>query len=187
MYCDMDEGLLGGGWTIIQRRVPGGGRNYFDRDWKSYKSGFGTFHGNFWLGLEKIHRITNTECHELYIGMEATRNRISWARYRRFSVGDEASNYNLEVSGYEGTAGDALNRLNGMPFSTSDMDNRMGNSPCSSDIIGGWWFYGCDLCNLNGRYYETGSSGDDGINWQLKYHISVRIVHVVMAIRPCTG
>ena len=193
VYCDMEERLRDGGWTVIQRRVPGGGSNDFDKDWRSYKNGFGVFHGNFWLGLEKIHRITSTENHELYIGMEATLSRFSWARYRTFHVGNEASMYSLTLDGYEGTANDAFEprQNNGdtfvepIGFSTFDRNNIPSSSCARNDeIVGGWWLRGCDVCNLNARYYSTAGSQTDGINWQLRYHISVPILRVVMAIRP---
>ena len=40
-----------------------------------------------------------------------------------FYVEDENDNYRLQVSGYNGTAGDWLNYHNGMQFSTTDRDN----------------------------------------------------------------
>ena len=50
-----DDGL---GWTVILRRQH---LNVsFNRDWYGYKVGFGEpEHGDFWLGLENIYRITN--------------------------------------------------------------------------------------------------------------------------------
>lgn len=46
----------GGGWTLIQRRKIG--LTSFNRDWKQYKSGFGSIRGDFWLGNDNIFRLT---------------------------------------------------------------------------------------------------------------------------------
>lgn len=46
----------GGGWTVIQRRKIG--LTSFNRDWRQYKSGFGSIRGDFWLGNEHIFRLT---------------------------------------------------------------------------------------------------------------------------------
>ncbi|XP_012938614.1 angiopoietin-related protein 7-like [Aplysia californica] len=46
-----------GGWIVIQRRVSADVD--FFRGWEDYKNGFGDLHGNFWLGLEKIHQLTS--------------------------------------------------------------------------------------------------------------------------------
>ena len=42
-----------------------------------------------------------------------------------FYVEDESDNYRLQVSGYNGTAGDMLYYHNGMQFTTTDRDNDM--------------------------------------------------------------
>ncbi|PRD25356.1 UNVERIFIED_CONTAM: Techylectin-5A [Trichonephila clavipes] len=49
VFCDMDTD--GGGWTLIQRRGNYSRSNdYFFKDWKSYKNGFGDIEKDFWLG-----------------------------------------------------------------------------------------------------------------------------------------
>lgn len=50
--CDVKNG---GGWTVIQRRV--NANVDFYRGWCDYKNGFGSLGGNFWLGLDRIHRL----------------------------------------------------------------------------------------------------------------------------------
>ncbi|GFX79638.1 techylectin-like protein [Trichonephila clavipes] len=53
VFCDMD--IDGGGWTVIQRRGnydrP---KDFFFKDWKSYKVGFGDLEKEFWLGDSMI-------------------------------------------------------------------------------------------------------------------------------------
>ena len=53
----------GGGWTVFQKRMDGTVNFY--RGWKDYLCGFGDFHGEFWLGLNKIHRLTSSN--SLYV------------------------------------------------------------------------------------------------------------------------
>lgn len=83
VLCNTD--IAGPGWTIIQQRINGGVDFY--RNWEEYKNGFGQFwDGDFFLGLEKIHRLTSEIPHELYIHMEKFNGENFFARYDEFAI-----------------------------------------------------------------------------------------------------
>ena len=76
---------------------------------------------------------------------------VRYAKYSAFNVGDSDSKFRLTVSGYSGTAGDALSYNNNRQFSTKDQDN--DGRHCAQERLGGWWYYACTYANLNGYYY----------------------------------
>ncbi|XP_059178643.1 angiopoietin-related protein 2-like [Physella acuta] len=43
----------GGGWILMQRRIRPGVN--FKENWQTYKEGFGTLSGDFWIGLDFIY------------------------------------------------------------------------------------------------------------------------------------
>jgi len=94
-----------GGWTVFQRREDGSVDFYLY--WTDYQQGFGNLSGEFWLGLDKIHRLTSTTT-QLRVDMQDFEGNSAYAQYSNFSVGDSVSKYTLSVSGYSGTAGDSL-------------------------------------------------------------------------------
>ena len=163
-YCDMDTD--GGGWTVFQRREDGSVDFY--RYWTDYQQGFGNLSGEFWLGLDKIHRLTPTAT-QLRIDMQDFEENSRYAQYSSFSVGDSVSKYTLSVSGYNGTAGDSLAWHNGSKFTTRDQNNdRITSLQCAQRYKGAWWYYNCHFSNLNGFYHGWSLSlFDDGVIW---YH-----------------
>ena len=163
MYCDMDTD--DGGWTVFQRREDGSVDFYLY--WTDYQQGFGNLSGEFWLGLDKIHRLTSTAT-QLRVDMQDFEGNSAYAQYSNFSVGDSVSKYTLSISGYSGTAGDSLARHNGHKFSTRDMDNDVHrrNGSCAFFNRGAWWYEDCHDSNLNGFYHGTRASYADGVVWR---------------------
>ena len=163
VYCDLVTD--GGGWTVFQRRMDGAVNFY--HNWTDYQQGFGNLSGEFWLGLDKIHRLTSNAT-ELRVDMRDFEGNSAYAQYTCFSVGDSSSKYILSVSGYSGTAGDSLALHNGHRFSTRDQDN--DNAPlgnCARWFKGAWWYRKCHASNLNGLYHGgPHSSNADGVNWR---------------------
>ncbi|XP_020801621.1 fibrinogen-like protein A [Drosophila serrata] len=133
VYCDST--IAGKGWTVIQRRVSD--EVNFYRKFSSYEEGFGDLNGSFWLGLDKLNKITSSESHELYVHLEDFNGETAFARYSLFKVGDVYSQYTLKSLGtYQGTAGDGLTYHLNQPFSTFDRDN----TGCAKSRFGAWWY-----------------------------------------------
>ena len=148
VFCDMQTS--GGPWTVFQRRRDGS--ESFNRNWPSYKAGFGNPNREFWLGLDNINCLTTAsqKC-KLRIDMTNFDGTSWYAQYSYFMVGNSASAYKMEISGYSGTTpGDDFGTHDGASFSTPDHDH--GN--CGSTHQGGWWFTSCFQINLNGRYWH---------------------------------
>ena len=118
VFCD--QKTAGGGWTVFQKRLDGSVDFY--RGWADYKRGFGNLNGEFWLGLDKIHRLTKTKS-KLRVDLEDTTGKTAYAEYDMFAVTSVKANYQLSLGTYSGTVNkNALARLYmlfELPFITS--------------------------------------------------------------------
>ena len=161
VYCDMKTD--GGGWTVFHKRF--NGFVGFYRGWDEYKNGFGDVSGEFWLGNEKIHQLTEIPS-QLRVEVNTTSNLQRYAKYGNFTVTNEAANYTLFVGFYTGNAVDRLAYHNGMPFSTHDRDYDKNGGNCAKSSKGGWWFNSCAHSCLNSNNYGTGNYY--WYNWPLK-------------------
>uniref|UniRef100_A0A8C8RSM4 Fibrinogen alpha chain n=1 Tax=Pelusios castaneus TaxID=367368 RepID=A0A8C8RSM4_9SAUR len=202
VYCDQETTL--GGWLLIQQRLNGSVN--FNRTWQDYKKGFGTLDGKgkgeFWLGNENIHLLTQKDT-VLRVELEDWAGNEAYAEYN-IHVGSEAEGYVLSVSAYEGTAGDALiigsveegseyTAHGNMKFSTFDRDSDQWEENCAEVYGGGWWYNNCQAANLNGIYYPGGQYDprnnapyeiENGVVW-IPFRASDYSLKVVrMKIRP---
>ena len=98
VFCD--QKTAGGGWTVFQKRRDGSVD--FFRAWDDYKRGFGNLNGEFWLGLDKIHRLTVSGGYKLRIDLEDIHGKTAFAEYSSFSVTSERAKYQLNLGSYSG-------------------------------------------------------------------------------------
>ncbi|XP_051920180.1 fibrinogen alpha chain-like [Hippocampus zosterae] len=174
-YC-FQEGLLGG-WLLVQQRE--NGLLNFNRTWAEFREGFGRVdaqgRGEVWLGNQNLHLLTSQGETLLRVKMQDGEGGVRTADYI-VRVGPEEEGYPLHVSGYSGTAGDALAMSSashsGMKFSTWDRDNDAGAGNCAATRGGGWWYNNCQLANLN---------DGAGAVWDGR-----RLKSVQMFVRPAT-
>uniref|UniRef100_A0A182ULN5 Fibrinogen C-terminal domain-containing protein n=1 Tax=Anopheles merus TaxID=30066 RepID=A0A182ULN5_ANOME len=119
-YCA--QTAFGGGWLVIQHRYDGSVD--FRRNWTEYRDGFGSLGGEFWLGLEHLHRMTSARPHELLVELEYFSGKYAYARYSKFVIDSEAGQYAIgELRLLSGTAADAVRLRQGMKFSTIDRNH----------------------------------------------------------------
>ncbi|CAC5414707.1 Fibrinogen-like protein A,Angiopoietin-4,Angiopoietin-1,Fibrinogen beta chain,Tenascin-X,Fibrinogen C domain-containing protein 1-A,Angiopoietin-2,Microfibril-associated glycoprotein 4,Fibroleukin,Angiopoietin-related protein 1,Tenascin-R,Tenascin,Fibrinogen C domain-containing protein 1-B,Fibrinogen C domain-containing protein 1 [Mytilus coruscus] len=105
VFCEMETDA--GGWTIIQTRFDGS-INFF-RSWNDYKKGFGDVAGEHWIGNDNLHNILQQRTYKVRFDLEDFTGDTAYAIYDTFHTGDEGANYNLSISGYNGTAGKLAN------------------------------------------------------------------------------
>lgn len=137
--CLLDP-LGGEAWTLIQRRQDKS-MDFF-RGWEEYKNGFGNLNTNFFIGLDKLHALTASQLHELWINLKDFDGAEKDAMYDSIAIADESQKYALNILGaYLGTSGDGLTGLHdGAKFSTIDQDNSERGVNCAESYKGGWWY-----------------------------------------------
>lgn len=137
-----DTTIAGPGWIVIQSRF--NQSVDFVRDFADYQKGFGDTKGEFWLGLERIHKITTHEQHQLFINIINHNNQIYWSRYDNFVVGSKEEGYQLKSLGkYNGNI-DNMRICLEKHFSIGTVSKS------------GWWFSKDEMLsnNLNSKLFE---------------------------------
>ena len=178
VFCDMATDS--GGWTVIQRRADGSVEFY--KTWMEYKNGFGNLDNEFWLGNDKIHRLTIGRNMEIRFDLEDVDGNKAYALYKMFYIDGEDEKYKVHVGSYSGNAGDSFSYHNGMKFTTKDSDP----SPnCAVSYHGAWWYKGCHHSNLNGKYLNgPHKSYANGINWAAFKGLHNSMKKTEIKIRP---
>jgi len=166
IWCDMRTN--GGGWNVFSKRHDGSVDFY--RPWEDYKHGFGNPSGEYWLGLNKINRLSKTMPHKLRIDLTAFDGAHHFGTWRTFMVDNEEHKYTLTARGFrDGGIGNSLSYHSGRPFSTYDRDNDAWANNCASYFHGAWWYGACHHSNLNGKYYKYPGKHPhnyaDGADW----------------------
>lgn len=189
-----------GGWLLVQQRESGA--LSFNRSWVEYRNGFGSVDsqgkGEFWLGNQNLHLLTNESETMLKVELEDWEGAVASAEYT-IRVGSEEEGYPLHVSTYSGDAGDALLMPkasdlshNGMKFGTFDKDNDRSEHNCAEIYGGGWWYNNCQSANLNGIYYKgtydpktnIPHGTENGVVWVTYKPANYSLKTVRMFIRP---
>ncbi|XP_051858415.1 ficolin-2-like isoform X4 [Drosophila albomicans] len=181
--CESNLAEAGTGWTVIQRRKDGSVD--FNRTWAEYKEGFGNLEGEFFLGLEKIHLLTQSQPHELYILLEDFENETRYARYSYFAIGGDRGSYMIEELGtFSGDAEDGLKFLTNCVFLTADRMKYVNDYTRFN--ASGWWFRRYSfISNLNGKYAFADVDKDaPGVSWRAWK--SQPLKYAQMMIRPIT-
>ncbi len=98
VFCD--QTTAGGGWTVFQKRLDGSVD--FFLYWSDYKLGFGDLSGEFWLGNDRIERLTSDETNMLRVELEDFEGNTAYAEYDKFGVTNENDKYKLILGNYSG-------------------------------------------------------------------------------------
>ncbi|CAI9586667.1 unnamed protein product, partial [Staurois parvus] len=165
VLCDMDTD--GGGWIVFQRRWDGSVN--FHRDWKSYKTGFGSRLNEFWLGNDNLHWLTSSGTWELRIDLQDFIHKKNFVKYSSFKVLSESQKYKLVLGPFtQGNTRDSMSYHNNAFFSTYDEDNDTSSKTnCAKSSTGGWWFVFCYYASMNGEYkLQTQNSSSTDIAWK---------------------
>uniref|UniRef100_A0A0M3IXI5 Fibrinogen C-terminal domain-containing protein n=1 Tax=Ascaris lumbricoides TaxID=6252 RepID=A0A0M3IXI5_ASCLU len=96
VHCDME--IFGGGWTIILQRMNMSVN--FDRDMADYENGFAIDNANFWIGIDRLHRLTNRpQCaNELLLRLQTSSDAHTiLVRYSHFIVCEPSTGYRLNL------------------------------------------------------------------------------------------
>lgn len=151
-------------------------------------------YGDYYLGNELIHRLTNQGHYSLRVDLVNWERERKYANYHYVMVEMEREGYKLHIDGYTGDAGDGLSKHDEQKFSTKDVDNdevvkEFGGS-CAKRFHGAGWYYKCYMSNLNGKYYKSSKIPEkqfDGITWKPWTGPNYSLKSVEVKIRPISA
>ncbi|XP_062698894.1 ryncolin-1-like [Aedes albopictus] len=150
-FCEQEK--FGGGWLVIQHRFDGSVNFY--RNWTEYKNGFGKIEGEFWIGLERLHKLTKNKNITLMVEIEDYDGNYGYGSYNSFEIGDETEKYALKRLGaHAGSINDSMRTHEGKMFTTRDSDNDRSFGNCAQEEGGAWWYNRCGNTNPNGPFHK---------------------------------
>ncbi|WAR15333.1 MEGF6-like protein [Mya arenaria] len=176
VLCDMKTD--GGGWTIFQHRFDGS--IAFNRSYDDYVDGFGSFAGEYWMGLNLLYNMASAyQNYTLRVDLSLSDGSSGYDVYSGFWIRSPAYKLNCHVltvtDKYLLSDTRDFRSMNGCNFSTYDQDNdnsdRDSINNCAELFGGGWWYNDCMFADLNGpydTYYFYYSSFQDGSSYKLE-------------------
>ena len=186
-------------WTVVANRFDGS--EDFLRDWESYKHGFGDASGEYWLGNEYLHYLTNTRSYKLRFDLQDWDGETRHAEYSSFAVTSEADKYRLALGYYSGNASSnqkqdntgGFRYHNNMQFTTYDNDNdKLLHDNCITSqangqgYFGGFWYKSCTKVTPTNHYCPSSSCGifRKHIRWMAWHGNDYSLKTVKMMMRP---
>ena len=123
--------------------------------------------GEHWLGLDRIHQLTEMGGMQLRIDLCDEDNGCKFMKYNNFNIGPASDGYRLTVSDVDDSStlgsnepSEGLIYQSGSKFTTKDKDQDIHSGVnCASYYSGAWWYNNCHYMNLNGIYNQDGVSG----------------------------
>ena len=156
-------------WIVFQQKF--NSSVSFTRGWLNYTTGFGSYNGCYWMGLEKVYQLMKSRSCRARIEILNDLNQWLSMEYDSFYLDDGGADYTLHVSGYSGDMkNDTLNCMahsggwlhNGLPFTTIDRDHDRYVGNCATWYGGGgWWWNKCHCISLNGDPSTVGFAYND--------------------------
>ncbi|XP_018784481.1 PREDICTED: angiopoietin-1-like [Bactrocera latifrons] len=100
VYCELGD-LDEKPWLVIfLRKEP----KYEYGGWQDYTEGYHTLSGNYFIGLQRLHTITNRQPHELMLQLTQRNGMQHYMHFEHFAIANETSSYGVSSSGaYVGT------------------------------------------------------------------------------------
>ncbi|KAL5009641.1 hypothetical protein ScPMuIL_011946 [Solemya velum] len=131
------------GWAVIQRRDD---VTDFDRDWVSYKNGFGDFTGSFWIGFDFLYELVRTNNGSAHFYVRLLFDGEDEQHFtEQFKMDNEDKYFNmLKERGHHSPRARNMSLGTGGEFYTKERKSSRSSSCPNSD--GGWWMYGMSLC-----------------------------------------
>ena len=171
------------------RRFDGSGD--FNRSWDEYKQGFGDAGGEYWLGNEYLHHLTNSRAYKLRFDLEDWNGNTAYAEYSSFVIEPESDNYRLRLGDYSGTASSdqTVDESNGFLYhhdnQFSTRDRSVSQSCVVNNAMAGFWYGYCSTVTPTGAYCPTDTcpAGVNGIIWQ-GWHGQNSLRALTMMMRP---
>ncbi|XP_069917570.1 ficolin-2-like, partial [Oryctolagus cuniculus] len=134
---------------VFQRRVDGSVDFY--RDWATYKQGFGSQLGEFWLGNDHIHALTAQGTSDLSVDLVDFEGNHHTARYGSLKTASEAETCALVLGPFApGSSDGLLTPHSDRPSSATVQDSHRSSASCAQRYRGAWGNGACHVSNLDG-------------------------------------